>query len=171
MTGQWNEGDLLCPTCYADQETVLHTLRDCRVARQVWEIWFSGICTVLGAELWGLYHGLKMAGDLKFNKVWIGCDSKEALICLKEDAEFCGFSSLICKIRKAAKEIDHLQLEFIPREFNVSADFLAKLGFSLKGEELMFYSSPHVNILPSWLDLSSNLSMEHMCLNMHNLVV
>ncbi|XP_061339245.1 uncharacterized protein LOC133285942 [Gastrolobium bilobum] len=208
MTGQWSGGDLGCPTCYYSHETVLHVLRDCRVARQgsmssvnacvvsggilnselagkhksacgglavsssgEWKGGFSanlGTVSVLEAKLWGVYHGLKMAGDLCYTKVWMGCDSKEAILCLEEDSEICGFTSLICKIRSIAQDFDQLQLEFIPRKSNDCADFLAKLGFSCKGEELMFFSSPPVDILPYWLELCSNMLMEQLSLYMHN---
>ncbi|XP_061368719.1 uncharacterized protein LOC133311659 [Gastrolobium bilobum] len=163
MTGQWYWGESMCPACKIHPETVMHVLRDCRVARQVWERWFSrnipktflavegrewfkislfhpfvnklwgswkelasnigssggflcssvgewkggfsyniGNCTALEAELWGIYHGCKLASDMQYSKVWIGCDSKEALLCLEENDEVCGFSYLIGKIREVA---------------------------------------------------------------------
>ncbi|XP_061339878.1 uncharacterized protein LOC133286473 [Gastrolobium bilobum] len=311
MTGQWYGGESMCPACKIHPETVMHVLRDCRVARQVWERWFSnnipktflavegrerfkinlfhpfvsklwgswkevffvtcwflwqwrnstvhevlfslpqdpvhailifldgrkrsanldvsaagadgislvgnsgqqideyqvkifvdgacklasnigssggflcssigewkggfsyniGNCSSLEAELWGIYHGCKLASDMQYSKVWIGCDSKEALLCLEENDEVCGFSYLIGKIREVALAFEKFQLEFVPRESNSCADYLAKLGFSLKGEELRLHSSPPDDMLKFWLEFSSILLMEHVCLYLQRLTV
>ncbi|XP_061363416.1 uncharacterized protein LOC133307012 [Gastrolobium bilobum] len=55
----------------------------------------NGSCTPLEAELWGILHGLKLAGALKLPTVWLGCDSKEAIHCTEAKADPCGFNACI----------------------------------------------------------------------------
>ncbi|XP_061355461.1 uncharacterized protein LOC133299986 [Gastrolobium bilobum] len=41
ITSLWSAGEILCPTCAAGHESLMHLLRDCTAARRIWEIWFD----------------------------------------------------------------------------------------------------------------------------------
>ncbi|XP_061352790.1 uncharacterized protein LOC133297639 [Gastrolobium bilobum] len=93
-------------------------------------------------ELVGILHGLKTAVQLNLADIWMGCDSIEAISCLEADSEAYIFSELIDSIRKLVFSFDHFHLEYVPREDNSVADFLAKMGLEYKGEELRLFPSP-----------------------------
>ncbi|XP_061365840.1 uncharacterized protein LOC133309118 [Gastrolobium bilobum] len=138
--------------------------------------WLSGFslnigsCSPLEAELWGIWQGLKLAVDLNLRKVWLGSDSKEALLCVESPLSD-GFLFVTRKISSIIQFFDHFHMEFVPREYNICADSLAMIGFNCRGGELKLFSSPPASILPLWSDLCKYLLMEHVSFNMHQLSI
>ncbi|XP_061340525.1 uncharacterized protein LOC133287003 [Gastrolobium bilobum] len=131
--------------------------------------YYIGPCSPLEAELRGILHGLKLAASLAITRIWIDCDSKEAILCLETDTGACGLASLIDLIKTTAAGFDQVRVDFIPREENEVADSLAKLGLSYKGGELRIFSSPPVSTVPFWDLFCFNLLVDHMSIDLKQL--
>ncbi|XP_061353784.1 uncharacterized protein LOC133298506 [Gastrolobium bilobum] len=130
-----------------------------------------GSCTILEAELWAIFHGLKLAVDLQLSNVWLGSDSKEALLCCDPKAGLISSSPLVQRLLKEIHGFDQVKLEFIPRHLNCCADSLAKLGFNSREGELVFFHSPPTSILPFWNELCKEFLLEHVSVNMLKLSI
>ncbi|KAF7836121.1 ribonuclease H [Senna tora] len=94
----------------------------CRDENGRWKLGFIaniGIATVNGAELWGIYNGLKTAWDCGWKKIIIECDSKRAV----EDAKSRNTSNgiehpILCKIRDLLAKDWEVQIKLIERSAN-----------------------------------------------------
>ncbi|KAH9768779.1 putative ribonuclease H protein [Citrus sinensis] len=115
--------------------------------RGVWQIGFCinlGACSVLTAELWGLYHGLCMASQRGFRRIWVEVDSKPVTqILANPTTPVNEHHSPILAIRELLSRDWIVRVNHIYREANIAADFLASfsLPFPL-GLQLLTDTSP-----------------------------
>lgn len=91
--------DCSCKSCGFPVENCLHILRDCPMARPVWEQLIPhnlhqhffglnlGICSVTAAELWSLYHGLMIAWMEGHRKVAVTVDSSAVVTLVSREPE------------------------------------------------------------------------------------
>ncbi|XP_061360277.1 uncharacterized protein LOC133304290 [Gastrolobium bilobum] len=84
-----------------------------------------GLCSSLEAEVWGLFQGQNLARNLNCSDLTIGCDSKDALVCLETLSPYYGYSSHLNRIKSATQLLGS-------RELNACANGLAKLDFLCK---------------------------------------
>ena len=101
-----------------------------------------GVGSVIEAELWGLYEGLKMAWNSGFRKVLIESDSLSSvqLICsdIRHNHPLYGLIQS-CKNLVAAEW--SCSITHIFREGNKLADGLARMGYNLD-TGIKFYEDP-----------------------------
>lgn len=87
---------------------------------------FVGNCSVLKAELWAVFEGLKMIVDLQLNRVEINTDAKAVIEDLnKVKIKNSGCSSLESQIIRLLEKIPNSELSFSYRESNECANALA----------------------------------------------
>ncbi|KAF7820033.1 hydroquinone glucosyltransferase-like [Senna tora] len=91
-----------------------------------------GLSNVLTAELWGIYHGLKVAWDRGFKKVII-VESDSSLAVNQILGKFIGGGS-VHPITQSIKSLllcsCEVEIKYIPRSSNMCADGIAKKGLS-----------------------------------------
>ncbi|KAH9750277.1 putative ribonuclease H protein [Citrus sinensis] len=102
--------------------------------RGVWQVGFCvnlGACSVLTAEIWGLYHGLCMAWQRGFQRIWVEVDSKSVTQILENPTTPVNeHHSLILAIRELLSRDWIVGVNHIYREANIAADFLASFSLS-----------------------------------------
>ncbi|KAL9457054.1 hypothetical protein AB3S75_006148 [Citrus x aurantiifolia] len=102
--------------------------------RGVWQFGFCinlGACSVLTAEIWGLYHGLCMAWQRGFRRIWVEVDSKSVTQILENPTTPVNeHHSLILAIRELLSRDWIVRVNHIYREANIVADFLASFSLS-----------------------------------------
>ncbi|KAF7826059.1 ribonuclease H [Senna tora] len=100
---------------------------------------FIGSCSVLDAELWGIYRGLVLVKKKGLQRVMVECDSKEA-IGLIEKARALRFTNnrMVGKIFELSTNLDRVVFSYSPREANGCANWLARrsLYYSIGVKEL-----------------------------------
>jgi len=116
--------------------TVAHSIAGCggviRDHSGSWIVGFKrvlGSCTVIEAEQWAVYKGLKLAWDLGFKKIILESDAKNVvnmLMC----SNFNRCSLLVSQIQKMMTLDWELKIQHISREQNHLADALAKEGLT-----------------------------------------
>ncbi|KAF7827992.1 LINE-type retrotransposon LIb DNA [Senna tora] len=101
-----------------------------------------GISSVIGAELWGIYHGLNTAWEKGYKKIIIESDSKMAVqrisSCRKDNVNE---HPITGQIRELIRKDWEVQLKTIPRSANGCADTLAKASLS-QNQGLELLNSP-----------------------------
>ncbi|WCJ37652.1 Polynucleotidyl transferase ribonuclease H-like superfamily protein [Euphorbia peplus] len=92
-----------------------------------------GICSVLRAELWGIYDGLTLAWNLGYRKVQVEVDSKLCVDLLtRTDTPSNDSTPLINAIQNLIHQNWELSIKHIYREGNRGADYLANLAANLE---------------------------------------
>jgi ribonuclease HI len=99
-----------------------------------WIVGFAlniGICTSVGAELWAITNGLKLAWSKGFRKIILESDSSLAVDLITKNKIFIDKNyNLIMQARELlAKEWD-IQVRHVYREANSMADWLANYGLT-----------------------------------------
>ena len=92
----------------------------------------KGVGSVLEAEIWGIFKGLKLAWSTGFRKVMVESDSQAAVLLLKSDiSHYHPLYRIVhaCTMIMAKDWI--CSIHHIYRESNRAADFLANLGHPL----------------------------------------
>lgn len=102
-----------------------------------------GSCSILAAELWGIFHGLRMAWNRGFQNIVVYSDSKNAIDlltagCVRSHAYF----NLIEAIHRIHQGSNSIRWKHILREANQVANCLAKFGLDLDSQFRIFYVSP-----------------------------
>ena len=91
-----------------------------------------GVGSVLEAEIWGIFEGLKLAWSTGFRKVMVESDSQAAVLLLKSDiSHHHPLYSIVHACTKIMANDWSCSIHHIYRESNRAADFLANLGHSL----------------------------------------
>nr|KYP30980.1 Retrovirus-related Pol polyprotein LINE-1 [Cajanus cajan] len=116
-----------------------------------------GTCSVLQAELWAIFHGLRIIKEMNLKgNFLIESDSEIAVKLLNEG---CSREhpcySLVNHIVRVAGEIQNLECSHILREANQVADRFAKHGFSLSEGVSVFTQPPGWVNLPLFADKSA----------------
>ncbi|KAL4291966.1 hypothetical protein GQ457_14G024710 [Hibiscus cannabinus] len=94
-----------------------------------WLMGFSrqlGLCSSLEAELWGIFEGLMCAWSIRIANLILESDCKEALQMIDRVRHSNRRSSLVEHILRLLNRDWVVRLEFVPREGNVVADYMAK---------------------------------------------
>ncbi|MBA0873182.1 hypothetical protein Goshw_028664 [Gossypium schwendimanii] len=91
--------DLACGVCGHGFEDVLHAIRDCSLARSIWDQ-YLGNCFVLDAELWGILDGLDILIGRVYDNVLIQPDNLEATKVIQEISFEGSNSTLIRRIHQ-----------------------------------------------------------------------
>ncbi|KAL9411534.1 hypothetical protein AB3S75_045186 [Citrus x aurantiifolia] len=117
--------------------------------RGVWQFGFCinlGACSVLTAEIWGLYHGLCMAWQRGFRRIWVEVDSKAVTQILENPTTPVNeHHSLILAIRELLSREWVVKVNHIYREANIAADFLASFSLSFPlGLQLLTVAPPNL---------------------------
>ncbi|KAL4284696.1 hypothetical protein GQ457_16G012460 [Hibiscus cannabinus] len=94
-----------------------------------WIVGFSkgiGVCSVLDAELWGIYEGLLTAWSVSIQQLVVEVDSIDAIRVIHQG--LAGFISLsiVAYIVQLVRRSWSVQFQHIPREGNRLADSIAK---------------------------------------------
>ncbi|XVF61732.1 hypothetical protein PTKIN_Ptkin08bG0154100 [Pterospermum kingtungense] len=91
-----------------------------------------GICDAFQAELWAVVQGLELAWNHGVRRLIVEMDSKVDYEFLSNGADhFRNSCNLKYRWLKLLKRNWEVEVRFIYREANRSADFLARLGLSL----------------------------------------
>ncbi|KAK5772753.1 hypothetical protein PVK06_049047 [Gossypium arboreum] len=131
-------------------EDILHTLRDCSHAKEIWKQvipsnHFDSFFVAAVAELWGILDGLILIQKQGFVEVIIQSDN------LKNVISICGSkpngpkSSLIRRIQQILAFEKKWFLNYVPRESNLVADALAKMALT-RSETLHMLEDPPLEI-------------------------
>ncbi|CAA0836035.1 Polynucleotidyl transferase- ribonuclease H-like superfamily protein [Striga hermonthica] len=109
-----------------------------------------GICSLAGAELWGLFHGLTMVWDMGFRQVEAEVDNVNIVGFVNNTEDLRGVSSgLVLSIRELLSREWRVKTSHILREANFAADSLASLATSAPFG-LQVLSDPPPSVIP-WL--------------------
>ncbi|KAE8664866.1 hypothetical protein F3Y22_tig00112738pilonHSYRG00726 [Hibiscus syriacus] len=103
-----------------------------------------GVASILSAELWGVYEGLKIAWFYWFEMVQIQVYSSNAYHLPKEGSPKNHYA-LIQEITALVKQAWFIDFKLIKREANMVADSLAKLENKTAGQLNLFESPPRQN--------------------------
>lgn len=111
--------------------------------------WVMGFARRIGktssflAELWALHDGLQLCLQIQAQAVLIELDSKTILDAFNSQAYSSTIvSSIMDDCRHMILRIPQTCLRHIYREANRCADYLAKVGTSIKGDFIVFHSPP-----------------------------
>ncbi|OMO83130.1 hypothetical protein COLO4_22677 [Corchorus olitorius] len=86
-----------------------------------------GNCSIDSAELWVIYHGVKYARQLGMDFVEIESDSNNSVLAIKQGVSINHtLAPLVNAIKELLTNDWHWKIEYIPREKNMAADWLAK---------------------------------------------
>ncbi|GAU33259.1 hypothetical protein TSUD_333820 [Trifolium subterraneum] len=103
---------------------------------------YLGVTNITLAELMAVYHGLKIAREAGYNRLFCYSDSKTVLDLLsKERNSFHCYAAIIANIQDLLVLEWDVSLKHSVREGNFCADFLAKLG-SANDEKFSIWESP-----------------------------
>ncbi|XP_004306073.1 PREDICTED: putative ribonuclease H protein At1g65750-like [Fragaria vesca subsp. vesca] len=111
-----------------------------------------GVCAILDAEAWALFHGLKLASKLHISCLEIESDSAilvQLMNCSNLSSHPLG--SLLGGCSSMMTEMDDVKLFHIFREANMTADSLAKCSISNE-LGLIIFEDPPVHAIPAYLD-------------------
>ncbi|KAE8711340.1 hypothetical protein F3Y22_tig00110295pilonHSYRG00009 [Hibiscus syriacus] len=103
-----------------------------RDAQGEWIVGFAKpirACSVLDAELWGVFEGMTLAWNQGVRDVIIETDNKEVLNLLKQGEAMKGLSSMTTDIAELIKRQWRVSCNFVPREEKRIADELAKMAW------------------------------------------
>ncbi|KAH9724217.1 putative ribonuclease H protein [Citrus sinensis] len=85
-----------------------------------------GMCSVLSAKLWGLFHGLKVACDYGFRHLQVGVDNKNVVHLLERAHPSANENAILVKTIQELLARDWIvHMEHVYREANSAANFLA----------------------------------------------
>ncbi|KAK8698475.1 hypothetical protein V6N13_114592 [Hibiscus sabdariffa] len=85
-----------------------------------------GLCSSLKAELWGIFESLLCAWTLRITNLILESDCKEALQMIDRARHSTRRSLLVEHIIRLLDRDWVVRLEFVPREGNVIADYMAR---------------------------------------------
>ncbi|KAH1072108.1 hypothetical protein J1N35_024436 [Gossypium stocksii] len=88
---------------------------------------YLGNCKVVNSELWGILNGLQIVLDCGFQKVFIRTDNLEVVNLIHKGVRVGSNSALVTRIILLLKDLNHWNLQHIPREENSIADRIVKL--------------------------------------------
>lgn len=91
---------------------------------------YLGNCNPLEAELWAITDGILILLQKGFNRATIQSDSLEVVQLLAKKEEFDSEITILRRVRRILQFEGQWRLRFVPRERNIMADRLAKLGLS-----------------------------------------
>lgn len=111
--------------------------------------WISGFakftrkCSVLSAELWGIFVGLKLTIEHGFSKVEVNSDSRVVVEVLsKVRKKTYGFSNLKQQIIHLLSVIRDMEISFAYRVTNACTNSLSLHGRMLKNDIQIFHEAP-----------------------------
>ncbi|KAL8170236.1 hypothetical protein V2J09_022040 [Rumex salicifolius] len=111
-----------------------------------------GVCSVVAAELWGLYHGLELAWDLGYRKVVLESDSAVAIGMLtRQISDHHPLASLARSCQSFFSRDWIIRSRHIYREANRVADHLASIAFDFPSG-LHLLSNSVISASPFLLD-------------------
>ncbi|KAK3220790.1 hypothetical protein Dsin_014760 [Dipteronia sinensis] len=106
-----------------------------------------GVGSVIDAELWGIFVGLKIIWKAGFKKVIIESDSQSIVALLSNDSPTNNpLFSIIQACRSLINNEWSCNIHHVYRESNRVADYLAKMGQSLE-PGISFFKDPPPQIL------------------------
>ncbi|MBA0778271.1 hypothetical protein Gotri_006150, partial [Gossypium trilobum] len=127
-----------------DSEDILHIIRDCTTAKEVWkQVVPEGYEFSVGEQLTGGWTFLNIDGH---DKVIIQSDNLEVTKAIHGSASKISNSALVRRIHHILSQEGQWILHHSPREHNRSSDYLAKLAFAKK-EDLQLICSPPREVL------------------------
>ncbi|OMO55181.1 hypothetical protein COLO4_36152 [Corchorus olitorius] len=86
-----------------------------------------GNCSIDSVELWAIYHGVKYARQMGMDFVEIESDSNNSVLAIKQGVSINHpLAPLVNAIKEFLTNDWHWKMEYIPREKNMAADWLAK---------------------------------------------
>ncbi|KAK8499920.1 hypothetical protein V6N12_042755 [Hibiscus sabdariffa] len=94
------------------------------------------MCSSLEAELWGIFEGLLCAWSIRITSLILEPDCKEALQMIDRARHSTRRSSIVEHILRLLNQDWVVRLEFVPREGNVVADYMAKRAC---GDDLIYH--------------------------------
>ncbi|CAI9095026.1 OLC1v1030878C1 [Oldenlandia corymbosa var. corymbosa] len=107
-----------------------------------------GYCSITGAEMWGLYQGLKLAWDLGYREVEVEVDNLSVVQMLSEGNRQPGSHiGLLRAIKELLSRSWVVKVNHSHRKCNMVADFLASLAATNPGG-LTYLDSVSSEILP-----------------------
>ncbi|KAK5776439.1 hypothetical protein PVK06_044398 [Gossypium arboreum] len=107
--------------CGHASENILHIIRDCTVAKEVWK------------QNYGALDGLKLIQRRGHDNVIIHSDSLEVVKAIHENDSKKPTSALLRRIHQILSQERQWIIRHIPREENQSADYLAKMALGRGG--------------------------------------
>lgn len=89
---------------------------------------FMGCGTALNSELWAILLGLQVAQVRGFARVILESDCKVAVDLILESLEGAPSTTIVRRIKETTRNFERVKFQFISREGNRLADWLAKTG-------------------------------------------
>ncbi|KAL4334884.1 hypothetical protein GQ457_07G032640 [Hibiscus cannabinus] len=103
-----------------------------------------GLCSVLEAELWGVYDGLATAWSLGYTRVIMEMDCRDAYEMLAEGNPHRLGSSLLSSLLEMRQRSWDIQFHFIRKEGNQAANLMAQLAWRGTPEYCRYMDPPLV---------------------------
>ncbi|KAE8693055.1 hypothetical protein F3Y22_tig00110819pilonHSYRG00250 [Hibiscus syriacus] len=110
-----------------------------------WLVGFSkviGICSIVEAELWGIYEGLSHAWNRGERQVMVEADSVEVIQMLQRKTKRGSFLSLLDRVLELLNREWNVTLRYVNREANKVADKLARIAAGRGYSQSIFHSPP-----------------------------
>lgn len=99
-----------------------------------------GRCTVLTAEFWGIYGGLKLAQSKGYIRIEVQVDNQEAADIITGKKTRLRDTTLVRKIKTTVDSFMGIKVLKINRKANKSVDAMAKYSLQLQGERNIKYT-------------------------------
>ncbi|MFQ6660982.1 hypothetical protein Gotur_029293 [Gossypium turneri] len=133
MPDRWiqlcTDGEIKVDSGYAAAGGIL------RHGNGVWIMGFNrylGACLIFDIELWGILDGLTLIQDSSFADVIIQMDSLKVVKAIQDTSSMALNSALIRQIHHLLANVGPWAIQHIPKEFNKSADCIAKLALDTR---------------------------------------
>lgn len=115
--------------------------------------------TIVKAELWGLFHGLRIALERGYQRISVEMDSAEAhSLVIQESYNSVNTPQVLTQLQNLRSGDTVIEWKKINREANLAADTLAKRSHQMEDTIVIFDSTPDflVHVLISDLGGSSD---------------
>ncbi|MBA0820130.1 hypothetical protein Gohar_022159, partial [Gossypium harknessii] len=100
-----------------------------------------GTCSILDADLWGIFEGVAIAINKGFDRILIISDSQEAIQVIQGRVTKMSNSALVRRIILLLAKMNFWSIQHVPRDYNKEADSLAKMIVSDNGC-IQFFETP-----------------------------
>ncbi|KAA3488041.1 LINE-type retrotransposon LIb DNA [Gossypium australe] len=119
---------------------------------------YLGSCSPLEAELWGVLDGVLILLNKGYKKVKIQTDNLEVIRALATKDMIDSGTTLLRRIKRIMYSEGQWEIKHVPREGNLTADQLAKIGLSWQTSLRVFEVPPDVVITAFLQDKEHNVS-------------
>lgn len=103
---------------------------------------YLGTCSSFEAELWGIYDGLLLMLNKGFTRAFIRTDNLEVIQALLKEHDNDFGITVLRRVQRIMQSDGQWQIQYVPRENNLIADYLTNLGLAWNSEFQVLEASP-----------------------------